>query len=92
MIFQIRPDWSMHNRSIKNIEDELVSSFVWKGSGWYFTKTDTILILPATNTHKNNNVWTNDQNMTYNVHVWNSTGIKEMFEIIASGPVVINES
>ena len=91
MDFQIRPDWSMHNRSILNIVDELVPSFTWKGPGWYCTKTDTLLILPATNPHKNNTVWTNDPNITYNVHVWNSTGIKEMFETIASGPVVVNE-
>ena len=43
--FGFNPSWISRCSCGADIEKELAPDFVFKGSGWYFTKTDTLLIM-----------------------------------------------
>jgi len=57
---EFRPNWS--KRYTKETVEKDLHHFEYRGPGWYFTQTDTILITPF------------DEN-TFHVHCWNQTAV-----------------
>lgn len=73
MEIQIIPDWTKRfsKEQIKNILLE------FNGEGWYYTKTDSLLVL-------------NDKEDMYWCYCWNSTGIREMMKQVHDLPIHID--
>ncbi len=101
------PDWSMRNKTAKQLEEEL-EPFEFKGLGWYILKgTNTqgpyenaMLITPASNTYlgvKTDNtkamaaIETGEAEQIFNAYVWNDHDALHTFAWIANAPTRVDE-
>src|SRR5438105_1903779 len=74
------PDW--HETWSPDEAEEQLSGFKWRGPGWYFTETDSMLVIPTPN-------WKLTHN--YNFLVYNHRNPCEGFNQIVNAPVRVDE-
>jgi glutamine cyclotransferase len=77
---QFRPDWTQ-TWNIKEAEREL-KGFKFNGIGWYLTKDDTLLIIPA---------FSQDDIDYFEFLVYNNRNPIKAFNQIANAPTRLNE-
>jgi hypothetical protein len=70
---EFRPDWTEYWTAER--AQRQLSKFVWKGTGWYITKTDAMLVLPTS------------RQGTYKFMVYNGHDPRGAFSKIAKLPV-----
>jgi carbohydrate-binding DOMON domain-containing protein len=80
------PDWSCI-WSAKEAEKELIA-FEFKGPGWYFTKTDSILVMPHNRTI--DRLWVSS-NELFEFNIYNRRNPLNLFITIANAPVILND-
>ena len=77
---QFNPDWTHTYKTADAIERDLENGkFRYRGTGWYLTEKDSLLIL-----------W-DIKSQQYNVMCWNKPNARECFLNLLSIPVVLNQ-
>jgi hypothetical protein len=72
------PDWSA-TWNIRKIEQEL-EGFIFKGPGWYFTKTDSLLVFP---TPRNDD----GGDQLFTIMCWNNPNAMNTYTWIVNAPI-----
>lgn len=87
-MMQVAADWSFAGNKARC--HEMLRGFVFRGTGWYLSKKDTILLVPIDPTETPwKEVW--DEEAYFRVYVWNCAFEETIFGQLSVPPIRVDE-